>query len=273
VPEQWERRDYRYGQDQSGPQGQDPRSRPAVTPPQWGSAAPPRQDGTRSAQQYPSEPQAVFRPAPYPAQPQPPRGQFPPPQSAGLQQPQPAPGAPPHRKRHSGRKAFGALAGAGAAIIVIAVAANGGHGTATTLSAGPGTQSQTAAAPVQSASQVPGQAAVGVPANSGPAGTASELQALAAAEDYLSDGQGFSRQGLIGQLDSSFGDNFSVGDATWGVDHSDANWDDQAVDCAKGYMSDGQGFSRQGLIQQMTSSYGNQFTEAQAEYAANAVGL
>jgi hypothetical protein len=29
----------------------------------------------------------------------------------------------------------------------------------------------------------------------------------------------------------------------------------------------------EGLIDQMTSSYGNKFTEAQAEYAANAVGL
>lgn len=99
------------------------------------------------------------------------------------------------------------------------------------------------------------------------------MQALAAAEGYLGDGQGFSRQGLIDQLDSSFGNKFSVADATWAVDRSDANWNNQAVDCAKGYMNDGQGFSRQGLIQQMTSAYGNKFTEAQAEYAANAVGL
>jgi hypothetical protein len=42
---------------------------------------------------------------------------------------------------------------------------------------------------------------------------------------------------------------------------------------AKGYMNDGQGFSRQGLIEQMTSAYGNKFTQAQAEYAANALGL
>jgi hypothetical protein len=116
-------------------------------------------------------------------------------------------------------------------------------------------------------------AAPPAPPSSGPAGTASQMQALAAAGNYLGDGQGFSRQGLIDQLDSSFGSNFSVADATWAVDHSDANWDDQAVDCAKGYMGDGQGFSRQGLIQQMTSAYGNKFTEAQAEYAANAVGL
>lgn len=115
--------------------------------------------------------------------------------------------------------------------------------------------------------------AASAPADTGPAGTASQVQALAAAEGYLGDGQGFSRQGLTDQLDSSFGNSFSVADATWAVDHSDANWDDQAVDCAKGYMSDGQGFSRQGLIQQMTSAYGNKFTESQAEFAANAVGL
>jgi Host cell surface-exposed lipoprotein len=111
------------------------------------------------------------------------------------------------------------------------------------------------------------------PASSAPAGTASQAQALAAAEGYLGDGQGFSRQGLIDQLDSAAGNNFSVADATWAVDHSDANWDDQAVDCAKGYMSDGQGFSREGLIEQMTSAFGNKFTEAQAEQAATAVGL
>jgi hypothetical protein len=55
--------------------------------------------------------------------------------------------------------------------------------------------------------------------------------------------------------------------------NSGANWDEQALDCAKAYMSDGQGFSREGLIQQLTSSYGDQFTEAQAVYAANTVGL
>jgi hypothetical protein len=119
----------------------------------------------------------------------------------------------------------------------------------------------------------PSPAASSGPADPGAAGTASQVQALSAAESYLGDGQGFSRQGLIDQLDSSSGNSFSVADATWAVDHSDANWDDQAVDCAKGYMGDGQGFSRQGLIQQMTSAYGSKFTEAQAEYAANAVGL
>jgi hypothetical protein len=248
-------------------QQQDPRHRPAATPPQWGQQAPPRQDGTRPAPQYQREPrpQPVFQPAAYLTQPQPPRAQYTPPQQAWQQQPYTPPqqqyqGAPsPRRKRHTGRKALGALAALGAAIIVIAVATNSGSsGTSSTLSAAPGT---------------PAQAPASAPASTAPAGTASELQALAAAQGYLSDGQGFSQQGLIDQLDSPDGSNFPVADATWAVDHSGANWDDQAVDSAKGYMSDGEGFSREGLIQQMTSADGDQFTQAQATYAANAVGL
>jgi hypothetical protein len=257
-------------------QQQDPRFRPAAIPPQWQQQAPPRQDSTRPAQpQYQQSTQPTFTPG-YRDAAQPPRPHYPP-QPAWQQQPyaqqQYQPGPPPQRNRHAGRKIFGAVAGVAAAIIVIAVAANSGHGTTSTLSAGPGTQTQTAAPAAQGASQTSAQTPGGAPANTGPAGTTSELQALAAAQDYLSDGQGFSREGLIDQLDSSSGDSFSVADATWGVDHSGANWDDQAVDCAKGYMSDGQGFSRQGLIQQMTSADGDQFTETQAEYAANAVGL
>ena len=38
-------------------------------------------------------------------------------------------------------------------------------------------------------------------------------------------------------------------------------------------MSDGEGFSRQGLIDQLTSSAGEGFTYAQAVYAVNQVGL
>ena len=43
----------------------------------------------------------------------------------------------------------------------------------------------------------------------------------------------------------------------------------QAVEAAQGYLSMGSGFSEQGLIKQLTSSAGNGFTEAQAEYAVN----
>ena len=40
---------------------------------------------------------------------------------------------------------------------------------------------------------------------------------------------------------------------------------------ANGYLGDGEGFSRSGLIEQLTSSYGAAFTEAQAQYAVNKV--
>ena len=49
--------------------------------------------------------------------------------------------------------------------------------------------------------------------------------------------------------------------------------DAQAVIAAKSYMSDGQGFSRAGLIAQLDSPYGGQFTVAQATYAAGQAGL
>jgi len=177
-----------------------------------------------------------------------------------------APPQPPQRKNHTGLKVLTGIAGGFLLLIVIAVAASPSKPSASTTQAG---APAATAASAGAASSAPAAA----PADTQPAGTVSELQALAAAQGYLGDGQGFSRQGLIDQLDSSSGNGFSVADATWAVDHSGANWDDQAVKCAKGYMSDGQGFSRQSLIEQMTSAYGSRFTQAQAEYAADKIGL
>jgi hypothetical protein len=100
-----------------------------------------------------------------------------------------------------------------------------------------------------------------------------DQQAVDAAQGYLSDGQGFSEQGLLQQLTSSAGNGFTQSQAEFAIQHLSPDWDQQAVDAAKSYMSDGQGFSRSSLIQQLTSSYGSGFTEAQAEYAASQVGL
>jgi hypothetical protein len=97
-------------------------------------------------------------------------------------------------------------------------------------------------------------------------------QAIESAQSYLDEGTGFSRAGLIGQLDSNYGEGFTVALATFAVDHVHVNWNQQAVDSAKGYLRMG-GFSRDGLIQQLTSSYGESFTYAQAVYAVNRVGL
>jgi len=96
-------------------------------------------------------------------------------------------------------------------------------------------------------------------------------QAVDAANGYLSEGQGFSDQGLLQQLTANAGSGFTEGQAEYAIDYLHPDWDAQAVDAAKGYLSDGEGFSRSSLIQQLTSSYGAGFTESQAEYAVNKV--
>ncbi len=98
-----------------------------------------------------------------------------------------------------------------------------------------------------------------------------ERNAISSAKQYL-HGQAFSKQGLIDQLDSSFGDKFPVSVATAAVNSLKVNWNAEAVLAAKDYLHN-QSFSCQGLIQQLSSSYGDKFTPAQARYAARRVGL
>lgn len=106
-----------------------------------------------------------------------------------------------------------------------------------------------------------------------PAVSAGEQQAVDAAQGYLSDGDGFSYEGLVQQLTSSYGSGFSRADAVFAVNYLRPDWDAQAVEAAKGYLATGSGYSRSSLIAQLTSSYGSGFTTAQAEYAASQVGL
>jgi hypothetical protein len=113
------------------------------------------------------------------------------------------------------------------------------------------------------------------PVSSAPAApqyTVSQQSAITAAEQYLSMGEGFSREGLIQQLDSSAGSGFSVADAKFAVNHITVNWDQQAALAAKGYMQMG-GFSRSSMVQQLESSAGSGFTHAQAIFGAKSVGL
>jgi hypothetical protein len=103
-----------------------------------------------------------------------------------------------------------------------------------------------------------------------PAMTTEQQQAVDAAQNYLSLGQGFSYTGLLQQLTSSAGDGFPKSDAEFAINYLKPDWDQEAVYAAKGYLQLG-GFSRSSLLQQLTSSYGNGFTRAQAEYAVNKV--
>jgi hypothetical protein len=105
-----------------------------------------------------------------------------------------------------------------------------------------------------------------------PALTQQQKNAVQAAKNYLSTEPGFSQQGLIDQLDSPDGSGFSVADATAAVNSLTVNWDAQAVDAAKNYDSTEGGFSCSGMVQQLDSPDGSQFTVAQATYGATQAG-
>ena len=104
--------------------------------------------------------------------------------------------------------------------------------------------------------------------------TMSQQQAVKSAISYLNYSS-FSRQGLIDQLSSEYGSNFEKADAEAAVDFLEKNelvdWNEQAAKQAQSYL-DYSSFSKQGLIDQLTSEYGGLFTEEQAEYAIKAIG-
>ena len=100
--------------------------------------------------------------------------------------------------------------------------------------------------------------------------TGPQKNAVRSAQQYLSL-SGFSRNGLIKQLSSDFGNGYKVTDATIAVDSLNINWNEQAVKSAKQYLSL-QGFSCKGLTEQLSSSFGNGYTKSQASYGAQQAG-
>lgn len=152
---------------------------------------------------------------------------------------------------------------------VLAAALTGCATTASTHGTAAGRTPPPAAASAPAATTAPASPAA-------PQLTPQQRQVITAAAGYLTDGQGFSQAGLYHQLTSSYGEGFSPHLAHWVLRRINASgavsWNHQAVLAAKGYMSDGEGFSCSGLVQQLTSSYGDQFTPAQAQHAARAVG-
>jgi len=109
--------------------------------------------------------------------------------------------------------------------------------------------------------------ALSVGSSAAQASTIGQREALGAAKSYLSTGS-FSQAGLIHQLQSPYGEDFSHSDSVWGVIHAHANWNAEAVEAAKSYLKSSH-FSRAGLIQQLESPYGEQFTHAQAVYGVS----
>ncbi|NAZ73959.1 hypothetical protein GTQ99_00740 [Kineococcus sp. T13] len=101
------------------------------------------------------------------------------------------------------------------------------------------------------------------PTSSAP--TVSQKNAVSKAESYLRY-SAFSRSGLIEQLEY---EGFSTADATYGVDHVQVNWYEQAEKKAASYLKYS-AFSRQGLIEQLEYEG---FTHDQAVHGVNSTGL
>jgi hypothetical protein len=158
-------------------------------------------------------------------------------------------------------------------VLVIVSAALGGSSPKPVVPVNPATsQGSQVSEPAAQATQAP--AAAPTPAAPmTPALTTSEQQAVESAQSYLDDGQGFSEQGLLQQLTSSYGEGFSAADAAFAIGYLHPDWYTQAVDSAKGYIASKQGFSSAGLYQQLTSQYGEGFTAGQARYALSRVGM
>ncbi len=100
-------------------------------------------------------------------------------------------------------------------------------------------------------------------------------QAVKCAKDYLKT-MSFSRAGLIDQMSSQYGSQFTKEQAEYAVSTLESqklvDWNEQAVKSAQDYLKF-MDFSRQGLIDQLSSQYGSKFSKEQAEYAATAVGF
>ena len=110
----------------------------------------------------------------------------------------------------------------------------------------------------------------GEPVAEAPRLTGPQRNAVRSARSYL-EMTGFSRAGLIEQLSSEYGEQYSVEDATIAVDSLDVDWNENAARSAAQYL-EMSGFSCAGLIEQLSSSAGDKYTEEQARYGAERAG-
>jgi hypothetical protein len=97
-----------------------------------------------------------------------------------------------------------------------------------------------------------------------PVYTLAQQNAIDKARDYL-DYSGFSRSGLIGQLEF---EGYSTDDATFGADNAGADWNAEAAEKAESYL-EYSSFSRQGLYDQLAFEG---FTDAEIQFGLAAVG-
>ena len=76
-----------------------------------------------------------------------------------------------------------------------------------------------------------------------------------------------SKQAIYDQLTSSYGEGFPADAAQYAVDNmTGVDWNANALEKAKQYYYD-MAMSKSAVYDQLTSSYGEQFTASQAQYA------
>lgn len=96
--------------------------------------------------------------------------------------------------------------------------------------------------------------------------TMGEQNALKSAKSYLKANIGFSRSGLIDQLEY---EGYTKSEAEYAVKNCGADWKEQAVISAERYLDLDMGFSRSGLIEQLEYEG---FTHEQAVYGVEQNG-
>ncbi len=100
-------------------------------------------------------------------------------------------------------------------------------------------------------------------------------QAFQSAKLYL-ETMAYSRRGLVDQLSSEFGSQFTIEQAEYGVASLETegivDWNEQAARAAQQYL-DVMPYSRSELLEQLSSEYGSKFTLEQAEYGVSSTGL
>ena len=75
-----------------------------------------------------------------------------------------------------------------------------------------------------------------------------------------------SYKGLLNQLTSEYGEQFTQEEAQYAVDNLNADWNENALKSAQSYQ-DTMGMSASEIYDMLISEYGEEYTAEQAQYA------
>lgn len=96
--------------------------------------------------------------------------------------------------------------------------------------------------------------------------TQEQKNALKKAKSYAKN-MHMSKQGIFDQLTSEYGEGFAEADAQYAIDNLEGiDWNTNALAKAKTYYNS-MNMSKSAVFEQLISDYGEQFTQAEAQYA------